>query len=108
MANVKEKDRQNVGIQDLYLCDEEYGIKPNKPIFVNGFGSDKEYLSHLYTQDNVKLAFERVGSSEVDGICGPVDLYKLLLPDGSVYMNIFLCNYGTRNTTDVPRGVVYR
>ena len=108
VANVAEKAKQNVEIQDLYLHDEEYGKKPNKPIFVNGFGSDKEYLSHLYAQDGVKLAFERVGSSEVDGICGSVDLYKLLLPDGGVYMNIFLCNYGTRNTTNVPKGVVYR
>ena len=108
MANVAEQAKQNVEIQELYLHDEEYGKKPDKPIFVNGFGSDKEYLSHLYTQDGVKLTFERVGSSEVEGICGPVDLYKLLLPDGGLYMNIFLCNYGTRNTTDVPKGVVYQ
>lgn len=108
MANVAEQAKQNVEIQELYLHDEEYGKKPDKPIFVNGFGNDKEYLSHLYTQDGVKLTFERVGSSEVEGICGPVDLYKLLLPDGGLYMNIFLCNYGTRNTTDVPKGVVYQ
>lgn len=108
MVNVAERAKQNVEIQDQYLHDEKYGRTPDKPIFVNGFGCDKKYLSHLHTLDGVKLAYDRIGSSEVEGICGPVDLYKLLLPDGSVYMQIFLCNYGTRNTADVPKGVLYR
>lgn len=105
--DVKAKAERNVGVQNLYLKDDEYGLAANKPIFVNGFGAHEGYLSHLSTTDGVKLSFDRIGSSEVPGIVGPVDAYKLLLPDHSLYMTIFVCNYGTRTTHDVPKGLVY-
>ncbi len=95
-----------MGIQDLYLKDAEYGLVAQKPIFVNGFGKDQYYLSNLCTSDGTKLSFERIGSSEVPGIAGPVDAYKLLLPDRRLYMTIFVCNYGTRTTRDVPKGLI--
>ncbi len=104
--DVKAKAEKNVGIQDLHLKDVEYGIVANKPVFVNGFGNDKYYLSHLCTTDGVKLSFERIGSFEIAGIVGPVDAYKLFLPDKSSYMTIFICNYGTRTTPDAPKGLV--
>lgn len=84
MNDVRAKAAKNVDVQDLHLKDEEYGLVSNKPIFVNGFGDDKYYLSHLSTADGVKLSFERIGSSVIPGIIGPVDAYKLLLPDQSL------------------------
>ena len=80
---------------------------PQKPIFVNGFGSDKEYLSHLYTDKGTKLDFVRVGSAKVEGIAGPVDLYRLLLPDGTDYLQIYVSNYGLSTNKNVPKGTKY-
>lgn len=80
---------------------------PEKPVFVNGFGRDKEYLSHLYAEDGMKLNFARVGSSEVNGIAGPVDIYRLLLPDNTEYLQVFVCNYGSTFKKIAPKGIRY-
>ncbi|MBP3493849.1 MAG: protein kinase [Oscillospiraceae bacterium] len=98
---------QNKNVEETHMNDPEYGVIPEKPIFVAGFGWDREYLGHLYTENGVKLTFDRVGSLNVKGIAGPVDMYRLLLPDRTEYMKIYICNYGTKNTKAVPRGLKY-
>ena len=105
--NVRANAQKNIAIENLYLEDSEYGLVPGKPVFVNGFGRDKEYLSHLYTDADERLSFERVGSSEVSGIAGPVDLYRLILPNGEDYLRIFICNYGSSYKKITPKGVKY-
>lgn len=111
LQNLKKNEEVNAQlnrtIEDLYVGDCEYGLCPNKPIFVAGFGKDKEYLSHLATSTGGKLCFERLGSQEVVGIAGPVDLYRLSTTDNRGYMNIYICNYGSRNTKDVPVGLIF-
>lgn len=104
---VQNHARGNVAIQDAFLEDPEYGLVPEKPVFVDGFGSDREYLGHLRTLDGQSLRYERHGSRPVEGISGPVDIYSLYRPDGSEYMQIFLCVYGTRNTGHAPAGLRY-
>ena len=104
---VRENAQKNKAIENLYINDPEYGLVPEKPIYVNGFGSDKQYLSHLHTDEGVQLSFKRVASSEVSGIAGPVDLYQLLLPDGTDYLRVFVCNYGSDVKTIAPRGTKY-
>ena len=105
--NVRANAQKNMAIENLYLEDPEYGLVPGKPIFINGFGKDKEYLSHLYSENDEKLSFERVGSSEVPGIAGPIDLYRLILPNGNDYLRIFMCNYGSSYKKITPKGVRY-
>ena len=105
--SVQDNSKKNAEIENAYLDDPEYGLIPAKPVFVNGFGNDKEYLSHLHAEDGTKLSFTRVGSSEVEGIAGPVDLYRLLKPDGTDYMRIFICNYGTSTKKIAPKGTKY-
>lgn len=105
--SVNNNAQKNAEIENLYLSDLEYGLVPQKPVFVNGFGSDKDYLSHLYTDEEIKLNFVRVGSAPVEGIAGPVDLYRLLLPDGTEYLQIYVCNYGSSNKKSSPKGTKY-
>lgn len=105
--NVWDNAQKNKDIEDKYINDPEYGLVLEKPVFVNGFGSDKEYLSHLHTEDGKKLTFARVGSSEVEGIVGPIDLYRLLLPDGTEYLRVFICNYGLSVKKNAPKGTKY-
>ena len=105
--SVRANAQKNKSIENLYIDDPEFGLVPGKPIFLNGFGRDKEYLSHLYSDADEKLSYERVSSSEVQGIAGPVDLYRLFLPDGKEYMRIFICNYGSSFKKVAPKGVRY-
>ena len=69
-------------IENAYLDDPEYGLIPAKPVFVNGFWNDKEYLSHLHAEDGTKLSFTRVGSSKfissIDGNTTPYPLVSAL------------------------------
>ena len=104
---VNDNAQKNAEIENKFLNDPEYGLVPEKPVFVNGFGSDKEYLSHLYSDEGIKLNCVRVGSSNVEGISGPVDLYRLLLPDGTDYLQIYVCNYGLSTKTNSPKGTKY-
>lgn len=105
--SVCENAKKNVVIENAYLDDPEYGLVPEKPVFVNGFGNDKAYLSHLHSEDGTKLSFVRVGSSEIKGISGPVDMYRLLLPDGTDYLRVFICNCGSSTKKIAPKGTKY-
>ena len=105
--SVCDNAQKNVVIENAYLDDPEYGLVPEKPVFVNGFGDDKAYLSHLHSEDGTKLSFVRVGSSEIKGISGPVDMYRLLLPDGTDYLRVFICNYGSSTKKAAPKGTKY-
>lgn len=104
---VNDNAQKNAEIENKFLNDPEYGLVPEKPVFVNGFGSDKKYLSHLYTDEGAKLSFVRVGSAQVNDIAGPVDLYRLLLPDGTDYLQIYVCNYGSSTKKNSPKGTKY-
>ncbi len=104
---VQQSSSENREIQDRFLQDPEYGLRLEKPVFVDGFGMDREYLSHLRTTKGERLTYQRLGSTEVNGISGPVDIYDLMGPDQSIYMQIFISVYGTRNVAIAPRGLKY-
>lgn len=96
---------QNVSIENRWLDDKEYGLVPNKPIFVKGFGPHRVYLDRLCTEHGEKLSYKRLGSMEIKGIHGPVDVYDLFYPDGRKYKTIYQCVYGTANSETAPRGM---
>lgn len=104
---VNEKAKDNVAIQDLYISDPEYGLVLSKPVFVNGFGKDKQYLSHLAGKNGESLSFERQGSVGIEGISGLIDIYTAFLPSNEVYGEIFICLYGTRTAAYAPAGYTY-
>lgn len=104
---IEESSKINMKIQDMFISDSEYGLVISKPIFVNGFGMDEEYLSHLASSTGEEMTFKRMGSSNVNGIAGAVDIYHTFLSNEKFYKELFVCVYGTRNTKDVPEGFVY-
>ena len=106
--HLEDNTKNNIAIQDTFLSDPEYGLVISKPVFVAGFGMDKEYLSHLVSDTGDTLTFNRLGSSEVEGISGPVDIYQAFSSNKKLYKELFVCVYGTRNTQDVPKGFMYK
>lgn len=103
---VSENSVNNIGKEDIFLNDPQYGLCPEKPVFVKGFGEDKSYLQHLETVDGKPVRFHREGSMPVSGISGMVDIYTLYCED-KLYMQIFLCNYGNSTSKTAPRGLRY-
>jgi len=71
----KDNAVKNTDIETKYQDDPKYGLVPEKPVFINGFGPHHIYLDALCTPDGKELKNERRGSMQVKGINGPVDEY---------------------------------
>ena len=89
-----------------YLNDPEYGLVPEKPVYVNGFEGQHLYLGRLKTAEGKRLRFSRQGSMRADGVDGLVDIYLATTNDlfHRPYGKIYLCLYGTENSERAPRG----
>jgi len=101
---VAEFALQNEHVQHLHLNDAQYGLVPEKPIFVAGFAEAKRYLAALHSHDGSPLTFNRAGSAPIAGIIQLVDIYSATLPNGTAYGTIFISNYGTQTSTKAPQG----
>jgi len=103
-----ENAERNKNIELQHINDHDYGLTPNKPIFVNGFGNDRAYLNNLLTESEEQIVYKRLGSSEVNGINGPVDIYVISVIDGTEYGTLFICNYGNTFPTTTPKGYKFK
>lgn len=97
---------ENLEVIDRFSNDPDYGLVPEKPVYVEGFPGNRAYLDRLCTTDGKKITYERRGSTIVQGISGPVDLYTTYLPDGSAYQIICICLYGTKTSSTAPEGFI--
>ncbi len=104
---VQSNASQNGAAETLHLDDADYGLVPEKPVFVAGFPGTHAYLDSLCLSDGTKPTFNRTGSMNVPGIEGPVDAYEVMA-GGRVVGRIFICLYGSANSTRAPRGFVLR
>ena len=100
-----ETAKGNDGVENKYLDDPDYGLVQEKPVFVNGFGAHRNYLNSLRTESGGNLEYSRLGSMSVDGIVGRVDLYRLTPKDGTGEIMLYLCLYGSSNSTTAPKGL---
>ena len=107
-STVKEHSAKNIDIEKKYIRDDEYGKSPLKPVFVNGFGPDREYLEHLYTEQMEKLQYTRNGSMQISGISGSVDEYSLSVDGKTEFAKIYICNYGNETSQIAPKGLLYK
>lgn len=98
----------NKNIELKYINDDDYGLVPTKPVFVNGFGSDKKFLGNLSTETGKEITCRRVCSMNIEGINGPVDMYTILTTNNENCGELFVCNYGTTMPTVAPKGYMFR
>ena len=103
-----ENAEKNKNIELQHINDPNYGLVPDMPIYVNGFGNDRLFLNNLLTASGEKVTYNRLGSTNVDGINGPVDIYVISKTDGSQYGKIYICNYGTTMPTTAPTGYLLK
>ena len=98
--------QSNSEAQEENLDDPNYGLVPEKPVYVKGIEGSNNYLENLRTSLGEIVTWERQGSLAVNGINGMVDIYEIILPSGKLYKTIYLNLYGTHNSTKLPKGFV--
>lgn len=104
---VLENARKNQHLFDLHLKDDDYGLVSHKPIFVAGFDGAKAYLAQLVNMEGLSPMISRLGSVEINGISGAVDLYVLSF-DNDQKLHIYVCNYGLTNSVVTPVGLRFK
>ena len=97
----------NVEAQNANIDDPDYGLVPEKPIYVKGVNGSKEYLNSLLSLIGEGASWNRTGSIKVDNINGMVDIYEITIPTAPSRKTIYLNMYGTENSKTYPRGVVW-
>lgn len=97
VANNAQAETQNYD-------DPEYGLVPNKPVYTQGVGGSKQYLSGLKSSLGEELAWNRRGSTSVAGVNGMIDIYDSTLPSGRPYKTVYINMYGSSNSSKLPKG----
>lgn len=96
--------QSNSDAQTKNLDDPDYGLVPEKPIYVNGVEGSEVYLKTLRLSSGESLFWKRTQSLTVDNINGMVDVYEVTLSSGKPYKTIYLNMYATKNSTKAPQG----
>lgn len=89
--------------------DADFGLVPEKPIYTLALDSvdgEREYLNRLYTDNGVKIKWERIGSTDADGVNGIIDIYNTYLPSEEFYKTIYINMYGAKKSETAPSGFV--
>lgn len=105
-ASNEEIAKNNETVQTQNLEDPQYGLLPEKPVYVKGVEGSEEYLKKLRTTRGEKVFWERTGSLAVDHVNGMVDIYEITLSTGLPYRTIYLNMYATKNSTTAPAGFI--
>ena len=80
--------QSNSAAQMENLDDPDYGLVPEKPVYVKGVEGSEKYLGNLRTPNGEMVTWERRGSLAVDNVNGLVDIYEIILPSGKFYKTI--------------------
>lgn len=103
VKNLKENSKNQPNNEE----DVDFGLVPEKPIYTLALMSvdgEREYLNQLYTENGVKIKWNRRGSTSVNGISGIIDVYDTFLPSGEPYKTIYINMYGAKKSEKAPIG----
>ena len=101
---------KNMHSQPSNEGEADFGLVPEKPIYTLALKSvdgEREYLNRLYTENGVKVKWERQGSTSAEGISGMIDIYNTYLPTGEFYKTIYINMYGAKASQGVPKGFAF-
>ena len=103
VKNLKENSKNQPNNEE----DVDFGLVPEKPIYTLALMSvdgEREYINQLYTENGVKIKWNRRGSTSVNGISGMIDVYDTFLPTGEPYKTIYINMYGAKKSEKAPVG----
>jgi len=106
-VGLEQNASSNDAVIDLHLNDPEYGLTPSKPVFTKGFQGERAYVESLISSDGRRVEYERIGSKQVEGIYGPVDIFKLRDTEGKE-TTIYVSLYANKTSEKAPLGFSLR
>lgn len=92
----------------MFEEDDDYGIVEIKPLYCNEVAGSKAFLSRLVTASEESLKWERIGSKQVDGIMGPVDVYESTLLTGETYGRLYINMYSHTAPKRAPKNYKFK
>jgi len=81
----------------------EYGYDVTNPIPVNTIFGNTAYLARLITLNDIKVKYERVGSTGSINIEHPVDIYNIFEDDKKI-ATLYISPYHKKNSDLAPKG----
>lgn len=90
--------------------DEDFGLIPEKPVFTlakKSIDGEEEYLNKLYTENGVKVKWNRRGSKYDQSSRQMIDIYDTFLPNGEFYKTIYINMYGVSASQKAPSGFTF-
>ena len=78
-----------------YIDDLEYGLIPEKPIFVTGATAMTKYFVELKTALGEDIYWERIESVPGEGVYGPIEKYDIVTKPGKQYATLYVSWNGT-------------
>lgn len=105
VKNLKENSKNQPNNEE----DFDFGLVPEKPIYTLALMSvdgEREYLNQLYTENGVKIKWNRRGSTSINGVSGMIDVYDTFLPSGEPYKTIYINMYGAKKSEKAPVGFI--
>lgn len=81
----------------------EFGHDVTNPIPVNTIFGNTAYLGRLRTFDDIKVRYERLGSTGAANIKNPIDIYDIYDEEKKI-ATLYLSPYNKKNSTIAPKG----
>ncbi len=82
----------------------EFGHDIANPIPIRTIFGSTSYLAKLRLPDGTRVRYERQGSGRSPVSPDPVDIYKILYPDGIQFVILYVSPYQLRDSEKAPRG----
>lgn len=97
-------EAKNESLLDKFIGDSQMGLVREKPIFVAGQLQRQYYVNQLALRGGERVSWNRLGSTECEGINGAVDVFEGTRANGKSCGRIYICIYATHKpkTYDIP------
>jgi len=83
----------------------EFGLEITNPIPVNSILGNKLYLDRLWTDNGVKITYERIGSMRAPNISSIIDGYRIYAR-GEKIATLYICPYNKKISERAPEGFI--
>lgn len=84
----------------------EFGHDITNPIPTKGLYDSYMYIEMLRTDDGLKPASSRLGSTTAPNMPGPIDIWQIFKEGGDQIATLHICAYHTRTSRKAPKGFV--
>ena len=97
-------ESKNESLLDRFIGDSQMGLVREKPIFVAGQLQRQYYVNQLALRGGEHISWNRLGSTECEGINGAIDVFEGTRTNGKSCGRIYICIYATHKpkTYDLP------